>query len=138
MHEYSIMTDIVNAALATLKNYDVESVDTVFLDVGELTFLNPVQLRFCFNVLTENNILSGSKLEITEKKAEIECDACGYNGELKEQPEENHIRVPRISCPKCDGKVKLLSGRECIIRSIKMNQRDGADENDREEINNIQ
>lgn len=124
MHEYSIMTDIVNAALATLKNYDVKSVDTVFLEVGELTFLNPVQLRFCFNVLTENNMLFGSKLKITEKKAEIECDACGYKGELKEQPEEDHLRIPRISCPKCDGEIKLLSGRECIIRSIKMNLKD--------------
>jgi hydrogenase nickel incorporation protein HypA/HybF len=132
MHEYSIMTDIVNAALATLENYDVESVDTVFLEVGELTFLNPVQLRFCYGVLTENNLLSGSKLEITEKKAGIECPKCGYKGVLKERPEEDHIRIPRLSCPKCDGEVNIISGRECIIRSIKMNQRD------REEHNNIQ
>lgn len=134
MHEYSIMADIVNAALDTLKNYDAESVDCVFLDVGELTFLNPVQLRFCFGVLTENNILSGSKLEITEMKAEIKCPECGYKGKLKERPEEDHLRIPRLSCPKCDGEVKLLSGRECIIRSIKMNLREEKNEKNMEEL----
>ena len=124
MHEYSIMADIVKAALHSLEGYDVENVQIVFLEVGELTFLNPVQLKFCYNVLTENNILSGSILEITEKKAEIECRPCGYKGNMKERPQEDHFRVPIISCPKCDGEIELLRGKECIIKSIKMNIKD--------------
>jgi hydrogenase nickel incorporation protein HypA/HybF len=121
MHEYSIMAEIVKAALASLKNYDVENVETVFLEVGELTFLNPEQLKFCYNVLTENNILADSSLEIMQKNAEIECTSCGFKGTLKERPQEDHFRIPIISCPKCEGEIKLLSGRECIIKSIKMN-----------------
>jgi hydrogenase nickel incorporation protein HypA/HybF len=128
------MTDIVNAALDTIKNYNVESVDYVFLDVGELTFLNPVQLKFCYGVLIENNILAGSELEITQKKAEIECPKCGYKGKLKEPPEEDHLRIPRLSCPKCEGEVKLLSGRECIIRSIKMNLKEEINIKNMEEL----
>jgi hydrogenase nickel incorporation protein HypA/HybF len=124
MHEYSIVADIVKAALSSLENYDVENVESVFLEVGELTFLNPVQLKFCYNVLTENNILVNSSLEITQKKAEIECTSCGYKGTLKERPQEDHFRIPIISCPKCDGKVKLLSGKECTVKSIKMNIKD--------------
>ena len=132
MHEYSIMADIVKAALDSLKDYEVENVETVFLEVGELTFLNPEQMRFCFNVLTENNILSDAKLEISELKAEIECTSCGYKGNLEERPEEDHFRIPRLSCAKCQGEVKLLAGKECIIRSIKMNVKDeeGKDSSD--------
>lgn len=121
MHEYSMMVDIVNAALSALENYEVVNVEKVFLDVGELTFLNPVQLQFSFKILTEDNILKGADLVIAEKKAEIECISCGYMGSLRNKPEENHLRIPQIFCPKCEGKINLLSGRECILRNIEMN-----------------
>ena len=124
MHEYSMMVDIVEAALKSIENYEVEKVDKVFLDVGELTFLNPVQLQFSFKILTEENILKGAELIIKEKKAEVECTSCGYRGPLQNQPEENHLRIPQIFCPKCNGKINLLSGRECILRNIQMNVKD--------------
>jgi hydrogenase nickel incorporation protein HypA/HybF len=124
MHEYSMMMDIVDAALKSIENYEVEKVEKVFLDVGELTFLNPVQLQFSFKILIEENILKGAELVIEEKKAEVECTSCGYRGPLQKQPEENHFRIPQISCPKCNGKINLLSGRECILRNIQMNVKD--------------
>ncbi len=124
MHEYSIMTDIVKAALKSIEGYEVENVEKVDLDVGELTFLNPVQLKFCFKVLTEDNILSGAEIVIKEMKAEIECTSCGFRGTIGDKPEEIHFGIPRILCPKCAGEVNLLSGRECILRNIKMNVSD--------------
>ena len=124
MHEFSIMVDIVEAALRSIENYEVENVEKVFLDVGELTFLNPEQLQFSFNVLTRDNALKGADLVIEEKKAEIECTSCGYKGSLEEKPEENHFRSPRLFCPKCGGKVDILNGRECILRNIPMNLKD--------------
>jgi hydrogenase nickel incorporation protein HypA/HybF len=124
MHEYSMMVDIVEAALKSIENYEVEKVEKVFLDVGELTFLNPVQLQFSFKILIEENILKGAKLIIEEKKAEVECTSCGYRGPLQNQPEENHFRIPQIFCPKCNGKINLLSGRECILRNIQMSVKD--------------
>ncbi|UCG70399.1 MAG: hydrogenase maturation nickel metallochaperone HypA [Thermoplasmata archaeon] len=121
MHEFSMMMDIVEAALKSIENYDVENVEKVYLDVGELTFLNPEQLKFSFNVLTQENILKGAELVIGVKKTEVECTSCGFRGSLENKPEENHFRIPQISCPKCNGKVNLLSGRECILRNIHMN-----------------
>ncbi|UCE36730.1 MAG: hydrogenase maturation nickel metallochaperone HypA [Thermoplasmata archaeon] len=136
MHEYSIMVDIVNAALKSIENYDVESVQKIFLDVGELTFLNPEQLKFCFTVLIKDNILKGAELEIQQKRAEIECKSCEYKGPLEKQPEEDHFRIPRISCPKCEGEIKLLSGRECILRNIKMTLRDENPKEQKEQVSN--
>jgi len=128
MHEYSIMVDIVQAALKALEGYDVEDVEEVFLEVGELTFLNFEQLKFSFQVLTENNVLSGSELVIQELKAEIKCPSCGYKGGLPDDVEEIHFGVPRIFCPQCKGKVELLRGKECILRNIKMNVRNNGGE----------
>ncbi len=124
MHEYSIMVDIVQAALKAVEGYDVENVEKVFLDVGELTFLNPEQLRFTFRVLTEKNVLSGAELVVQELKAEIKCQSCSYRGGLPDNVEEMHYGIPRIFCPQCKGKVDLLKGKECILRNIKMNVKD--------------
>lgn len=124
MHEFSMMVDIVEAALKAIENYEVESVEKVYLDVGELTFLNPMQLQFSFKVLTEDNVLRGADLIIEERRAEIECTSCGYSGSLENKPEEDHFRIPQIFCPKCGGKVNLLSGRECILRNIQMSVKD--------------
>jgi hydrogenase nickel incorporation protein HypA/HybF len=124
MHEYSIMVDIVKAALDALDGHDVENVESVFLDVGELMFLNPDQMHFCYKVLTEDNILKGSDLVIEEKKAQVECTSCGYKGELENRPTEGHHRLPSISCSRCGGGIDLLSGRECILKNIRMNVRD--------------
>jgi hydrogenase nickel insertion protein HypA len=124
MHEFSMMADIVEAALKSIENYEVENVEKVFLEVGELTFLNPLQLQFSFKILTEDSILKGADLVIEEKKAEIECTSCGYRGSLENEPKEDHFRIPQIFCPKCSGKINLLSGRECILRNIQMNVKD--------------
>jgi len=121
MHEYSMMVDIVEAALSAIENYEVENVEKVYLDVVELTFLNSEQLQFSFKILTGDNILKGADLVIAEKKAEIECTSCGYRGSLGNKPEENHFRIPQVFCPKCKGRINLLSGRECILRNIEMN-----------------
>ncbi len=133
MHEYSIMVDIVKAALESIKDYEIENVEKVFLDVGELMFLNPEQLEFSFKVLTEENFLNGADLVIEEKKAEVECTSCGYKGHLPNKTEEDHFRIPRIFCPRCKGAVNLLSGRECIVRRIHMNVKEkngGSAQND--------
>ncbi len=121
MHEFSIMVDIVQAALKSMENYEVENVEKVFLDVGELTFLNPRQLQFSFEVLTKDNALKGADLIIDVMKPEVECISCDYKGSLDNRSEEDHFRIPLIFCPKCRGGVKLLSGRECVLRKIQMN-----------------
>ncbi len=74
MHEFSIMTDKVKAALKSIASYEIENVEKVFLDVGELTFLNPVQMQFAFKVLTQDNALKGEDLMCLELIMElIDC-----------------------------------------------------------------
>ncbi len=124
MHEFSIMADIMKAALKSIASYEIENVEKVFLEVGELTFLNPVQMQFAFEVLTRDNALKGADLIIKEKQAQIECSSCGYRGGMEDNPDENHSGFVRLICPKCDGIVNILSGKECILSRIQMNLKD--------------
>jgi hydrogenase nickel incorporation protein HypA/HybF len=119
MHELSVMTQLIQAALNSLNGYDIVRVNNLYLDVGELTFLNPEQLKFSFQVLTKDTALHGAELVINERKAEVTCESCGYEGALKE-PEGDHFGFLRLFCPKCGAKVKILSGKECVLKRIEM------------------
>ncbi len=119
MHEFSVMNQIVNAVLEEVKNHNVKSVDEVHLEIGELTFLGHEQMRFAYQILTEKNMLKDSKIIISEKKAKIKCSQCGYNGKIRYDYESSfHFSLPTFTCPKCNGSVDIVEGKECVIRRI--------------------
>ena len=61
---------------------------------------------------------------IEAKQPKIECSSCGYIGRLSNEsigdPNDPslHLSFPKFSCPKCNGSIKILEGRACIIRNI--------------------
>jgi len=119
MHEYSVMSEIVKTILSEVEKNNLKTVSKVKLEVGELTFLGEEQLRFSYEVLSKDNILHDSKLDIESIRPEVECPSCGFTGNLEYlESEEMHFRLPKFSCPKCNSNVKITKGKDCIIREI--------------------
>lgn len=121
MHEFSITTQIVESVLQEAKKLDAKKITRVQLTIGKMTFIGIDQIRFSYNILTENTIMKGSNLEIIEKEGVIECFICGFRGPLqvKDDP-AYHIPIPSIQCPECGKAAKIVEGKECTIDSIKM------------------
>lgn len=121
MHELSMTTQIVENVLEEAKRYDAKKVAEVHLTIGKLTFLETEQIRFSYKILTEDTIMKDSKLVITEQEGVIECQSCGYKGEV---PMENdpayHVPLPTLRCPKCRETAKIVEGKECTITSIRI------------------
>lgn len=119
MHEFSTMAMTVESVLEELKKHNPKKITEVHLEVGKLTFLGLEQLKFAYQVLTQANILKGSKLVIKEKEPSIKCRACKYKGRLVyENSPEYHFSFPKFYCPKCGGEIEILEGRDCIIKKI--------------------
>ena len=120
MHEVSVMAELISAILKELERYNVISVKEVSLTVGRLTNLGAEQLEFAYEVMSKDSVLEGSKLVIQEEDIMVKCEACGYEGPVKdlEMGEEAHIRVPILSCPECGGSVNIMAGRSCCVRSV--------------------
>ena len=121
MHEFSMTTQIVESVLKEAEKQGAKKVTEVHLVIGKLTFLGVEQVRFSYKVLVEDTILKGSKLIIEEKDGVIECPSCGYKGTL--ETEDNPIyHVPTITlrCPECREVAKIVEGKECTIKSIRM------------------
>jgi hydrogenase nickel incorporation protein HypA/HybF len=93
----------------------------VDIAIGSLTFLNPEQIRFWYEMLTKDTTMEGSKLVIEESLGTVRCPKCGYEGNFKYIDDPAfHLSLPTLQCPKCDGLVEIISGKDCIIKSIKM------------------
>ena len=121
MHEFSMITQIVKNILLEAERYNAKKVAEVNLVIGKLTFLGIEQVRFSYNLIVENTIMEGSKLCIEETRGVVKCPSCGYEGDIMyEDDPVYHLPTPTLRCPKCEGVVKVIGGRECTIKSIKV------------------
>jgi hydrogenase nickel incorporation protein HypA/HybF len=113
MHEMGIalqIIDIVKSSIpADLTGVPVERVN---LKVGKFSAVIPENLRFCFQVATQDTLLSGAQLHIEEIPVTARCKECENRWE---------IQGPTFSCPTCSsGFIEILTGRELDIESIEL------------------
>jgi hydrogenase nickel incorporation protein HypA/HybF len=121
VHEGTITTQLVQSVLEQAAKRNARKVVEVDLEIGQLAFLNPEQVQFWFEVLTQDTIMQDSKLVIDEQEGTVRCRRCRYEGGFKyEDDAAFHIPVPTLLCPKCDAPVEIVGGRDCIIKRVKM------------------
>jgi len=112
MHELSIATELVNAALACAKQNNAKKVISVTIEVGELAMINPEQLQFMYEVLTEENMLKGSQLNLVVLPAVAECKSCGYKGPVPDKY--------TCACPKCGLTLRAIEGRDISLKTMEL------------------
>jgi len=121
MHEFSVTSQIVKSVLEEAEKREAKKVLEVHLVIGNLTLLGIEQVRFSYRVLTEDTMMKGSKLFIKRKRARVKCDKCGYDGDIKFKDDPvYHVSFPTLTCPECSSSVRILEGRECLIRNVKL------------------
>lgn len=121
MHEGSVTTQIVQSVLSEAEKRKAKKVVEVQLVIGKLTFLNPEQVRFWYDVLTKDTIMQGSKLLIEESQGMVRCPKCGYEGGFKYVDDPAlHVSTPTLNCPKCNAIVDIVGGKDCLIKNVKM------------------
>ena len=114
-------SQIVENVLREARKHNAKEVAEVRLVIGKLTFLGLEQVKFSYRVLTEGTIMENSRLFIETKDGVVKCGSCGYEGSFNyEDDSVYHISVPTLQCPKCDGTVDIVGGRECLIKSVKL------------------
>ena len=114
-------SQIVEAILGDAEKRGVKSIKEVVLEVGTFTFLRPEQLRFCCENLAKGTLLEGARLIIKEVEGLVECKKCGYRGPLNYEDDPlYHTQTPSFFCPSCGSEVRIVKGKECVVKSIKV------------------
>lgn len=126
MHEFSVISSIVDLVKAEMETRPVILVKEVKLEVGELTFLAHDALQFGFTALVEKEPkIANDALNIVPVQAEVKCKNCDYEGPMKvKDSEEMHIGVPIFKCPKCEGQIEVIKGKECTVVNLRMELED--------------
>jgi len=120
MHEISIAGAIIDSVIDAAVKNNARRVNKIYLEIGELTALNPEQLKFIFETITKGTVAEGASYEIQVVKPSINCKKCYYKGPI-ELFEKLHFFLPVIKCPKCDeSDVEIVAGRECCVKKIKI------------------
>jgi hydrogenase nickel incorporation protein HypA/HybF len=121
MHELSIASGLVEKLLEFCAQNPDRAVLEVCLELGELSHIDPGQLRFCYESISKETPLDGSILTIAKLPALVNCPHCAYHG----RPDywENALAIAPVitmRCPRCGKAVEADQGHECAIKSVRL------------------
>ena len=110
MHELSIVLEIVKTVENFARENGVSKIDTLVLQIGELSSTIPRYIEDCYPMAIEGSLLENTKLEIEILPGNAFCLDCEETYNLKEN---NSV------CPHCGSEsFKIMSGHEFFIKEI--------------------
>ena len=120
MHELSIASSVVESVLEFAAKNKIEKVLEVRLLIGELTAIEPEQLRFCYGAITRETAMENSSLEIEQVEVRVSCPYCSYRGRPKYWDDAlADSPIVTLQCPECGQTAEPTQGNECAIKTIK-------------------
>jgi hydrogenase nickel incorporation protein HypA/HybF len=121
MHELSIASGLVEKLLQFSAQNPDRAVIEVRLEIGELSHIDPEQLRFCYESIAQETPLEGSIVTIVRVPAIVSCPHCGYRGRPHYWDDALAIApVVTMRCPHCGKAVDADQGHECAIKSVRL------------------
>ena len=110
MHEIGVLFEIVKTVEKFAKENEVEKIETLVLQIGELSSMIPHYMKTLYPAATEGTILENSELEIEVLPANGYCRECEKVFRLLEHD---------CTCPRCNTKNwEMLGGKEFYIKEI--------------------
>lgn len=111
MHELGLVFQMAKVVEQALQGQQVEAIDTVVMEIGEISSVVPHYFEACFPAAADQcPLFQGSKLVIEKIPARARCKACRTEFPVVEN---------KGYCPKCGSFDKdLLSGREFNIKEV--------------------
>ncbi len=112
MHELSLCEGILQVLEAESAKQGFSKVKTVWLEIGELSSIDPEALLFGFDVVTRHSLAAGAQLEIINIPGSAWCMKCAKNVDVKRRFDE---------CPECGSyQLQLSSGDEMRIKELEV------------------
>ncbi len=110
MHELGIMINVVNSIEKIAAENGVTKIETLVLQVGELSPVVPHYLEAVYPAAVDGTLLQDTKLEIEVVPGNALCKHCG---------KVFNLMGNKKMCPDCgDNDWQLISGTEFLIKEI--------------------
>jgi hydrogenase nickel incorporation protein HypA/HybF len=110
LHELSIVVNIVKEVESIAKENNLTKIDTLVLQIGELSTIIPRFIEQCYPAAVDGTSLQETKLKIEILPGNGICKKCNTVFNLRESQNQ---------CPKCKSEQwEILSGKEFMIKEI--------------------
>lgn len=110
MHEIGVLIEIVKQVEQIAITNDVDRIESLVLQIGELSSMVPDYMQKLYPAAIEGTVLEHSTLKI---------EVIPANGLCKDCRKVFHLIKAKGTCPNCQSKsFELLSGREFMIKEI--------------------
>lgn len=110
LHELGVVCEVVRMVQEVAAEQRLEQIQTLVLQIGQLSPMIPAYVRQCFPAAVDGTLLQDTQLEIEILPANGLCHDCGQVFNVVE-----HRKI----CPGCGGEDwDLLGGREFNIKQI--------------------
>jgi hydrogenase nickel incorporation protein HypA/HybF len=122
MHDLSVSQAITRTILNQAEKKRARKILSLNLELGELTFLNPDQIRFWLKELFKDTPAEGAKIHIKKVLSRIKCKRCEYEGGMGLKDDSfYHVYFPLLRCPRCSStSLEIKAGRECLVRRMRV------------------
>ena len=112
MHELSICGAILDIVT---RHGAGRRVEVVHVRIGQLRQVVPDTLEYCWQMVTAESPLAGSRIEIETVPARIACRACGSVADVGP--------FPVLLCSACESAdVRVEAGEEFLLTSLELAQ----------------
>ncbi len=110
MHELGVVFQIIRTVENFAVKNKVTTIDTLILQIGELSSMIPRYVEACYPAAVEGTILANTKLKIEILPGNALCKKCNKVFNLIE-----HQKI----CPNCQSDDwEIISGKEFFIKEI--------------------
>ena len=110
LHELGVVIEVVKTVEKIVVEEQLNKIDTLVLQIGELSSMIPRYIELCYPAAVDGTILQDTKLEIEVLPGNGICKNCSKVFNL--------LKNNRI-CPNCESmEWELLCGREFMIKEI--------------------
>lgn len=110
MHELGIVMNVISTVEKFALENHVTKIDTLVLQIGELSSMIPRYIEACFPAAVEGTMMAETKLKIEIIPGNALCGQCNKVFNVVE-----HHQI----CPNCGSETwEILSGKEFMIKEI--------------------
>lgn len=113
MHELGVVFHVIDQVKEIAKENKVKHVNSVTIELGEVTTVIPYYLEDCWNwAVKKHEVLVDCKLKIETIKAVTYCEEC--------KSEYETVKHGKI-CPNCGSEhTYLIKGNEFIVKEVEV------------------
>ena len=110
LHELGVVINVINTVEEFARKNGVTQIDTLVLQIGELSSIIPRYVEACYPAAVDGTIMQDTKLKIEILPGNAICKNCG---------KVFNLILNKNICPACSGRDwELLSGKEFMIKEI--------------------